>query len=215
MRKYIYYRSAFFYALLLVLFGFTFCTKKLTQAVKDENVPIDVAQTTLLVQKYEHEDPMVYDPYFASDTDSLKSKTGFTYAAEKIAAEEAPKKKEHPLIVETNAHLDEYNDKLAKTFKSYKYPYALVDGSKLESDSTYENKRKYRYVLMRKPVLHCYIDPRGETFLSYRYMYYFRDRLAENNYPEIQVFSPSPSKTAKAIINKMNNASHIQPAAGI
>lgn len=152
-----------------IFFGITSCSDTMYKAVKYENIPVDIGNTTLLVPKYEHEDPMVYDPvYVKGSGDSIRKVSPFKYSAGKMDTIKQAEKKEHPLIVETNKHLDEYNKNLEKTWKKYKYKYVLVEASKLDQMPNYDDKNTYKYILMRKPVLHCYENPDGTTLLSYR-----------------------------------------------
>ena len=176
-----------------------------------------MATTELLVQKFEYQDPKIYDSFTVINTDSLQKKTGFSFNANDNLSEkdkkeqekqekidEKTREKEHPLIVKTNANLDKYNRKLAKAMKVSKYPYRIVGKNEIDSSAELSDVDKFRYVLMRRPELHCYEDPRGVTQLSYRYVHQFYDRKTKTYFTDIEIFSPKPWKTAKAIMMSAN-----------
>jgi hypothetical protein len=189
--------------ILLALAGWS-CSHKISESVNYNNFPPDVTNYTLLVEKFEYRDPVVYDPFFDPSMDSTKKKAGFTYVSKVEGTEDAPTRTQHPLIVETNKHLDEYNEKLAKTFRKYNYKYELVTDSALKADPAYKANDKYHFILKHKPVVHCYEDPDHVTRLSYSYMYYFQDVRTGRLYPEVEVFGKSPFTAVKAIIHKIN-----------
>ncbi len=201
----------------LVLFVTSACTNRLSKVIKPSDLPADLATTGLLVQKFEYQDPKIYDSFAVINTDSLQARTGFKFEAEsdltdkeKKEAEREEKKmdqareKEHPLIVQTNKNLDEYNRKLEKAMRGSKYPYKIVGKEEINTNSDYADVDKYRYMLIRRPELHCYTDPSGVTQLSYRYVHQFYDRKTNTYFTDIEIFSPQPWKTTKAIVASAN-----------
>jgi ribosomal protein L31 len=187
----------------LILLG---CSRKPARSMAlYDHIPSEVQKTTLLVEKFTHKDPVIYDSFYSINTDSLKQKFKFKSTLdEKVKPIDKPvQQKEHPLIVKTNKNLDSYNKKLEKVMKKYNYPYEIIDTAKLDSGK-YNDLDKYRYVLYRKPVLHCFIDPEGVTRTSYRYTHYFHDRKTGQDFAPIEVFYPNPANSIKAIVQRIN-----------
>lgn len=183
--------------------GFASCNRNMQQAVKNEQIPVDLSKTTLLVQKFEYEDPMQANPFYVNKSDSLQKLTGITYTGPKTESDDEPRMIENPLIVETNKNLDMYNRKLEEVAAdAYKYQYKVVSDSQMKTDASLQDVNQYRYVLMYKPVLHCYEDPNNKTIVKYTYMYYFYDRQTGQRYSDIEVFSNKPWRTTKAILDK-------------
>ncbi|RYD82978.1 MAG: hypothetical protein EOP53_02185 [Sphingobacteriales bacterium] len=207
----------FLYIAFAILLVSTSCTRRLARAVKPSDLPADLASTNLLVQKFEYQDPKIYDSFTVINTDSLQKKTGFTFNAnedktdkdikadeKEVAKEDKNREKEHPLIVKTNANLDKYNKKLERSMKVSKYPYEIVGKNEIDSNQKYADVDKFRYVLMRRPELHCYEDPNRQTQLSYRYVHQFYDRKTKTYFTDIEIFSPKPWRTTKAIMMSAN-----------
>ncbi|MDQ3072859.1 MAG: hypothetical protein M3Q97_06325 [Bacteroidota bacterium] len=179
------------------------CTRNIANSIRYESIPIDLAKTTLLVEKFAYADPVLYDPFYANTDDSLLEISGFSFEpTEEVETSDRPRKKDHPLIKKTNENLEAYNMRLDKAMKQFPYQYRLVEPDSLKQDAEYSDVDIYRYVLKRKPVLHCFVNPNGDTQLSYRYVHYFYDRKIQKTYPYIQVFSPRPWKTVRAIMMK-------------
>jgi hypothetical protein len=201
------------FLVIIILFAFILpfgCAKKLSESITADTVPPEVDKTTILVVMFEKKDPMVYDPYYinVAKRDSLRKASIFTYPkdpADSLNTKNRPIKIEHPLIVETNKHLDSYNNRLKSTWKKYRYQYLIVNESETTPSAKYADVDKYRYVLIAKPVLLCYTNPDDNTILSYRYKFYFYDRKMKKELPEIDVFSSDPLKTNAAIIYKLNH----------
>jgi hypothetical protein len=194
-------------------FLFTACSRKAVHSMAlYDHIPSEVQKTTLLVEKFTRKDPALYDSFYTINTDSLKQKFKFSTDADvKVKPTELEvRPKEHPLIVKTNEHLDKYNKKLAQVMKKYDYPYEIVDTVGLDTADKYSDNTKFRYVLYRKPVLHCFIDPEGVTQTSYRYTHYFHDRLTGQDFAPIEVFYPNPANSVKAIVERINELSTSQ-----
>lgn len=200
------------FVLIACLFVFASCSRKAAHSMAlYDHIPSEVQKTTLLVENFTHQNPVIYDSFYSINTDSLKRKFKFKTDDDVQVKPVDPKMKtkEHPLIVKTNEHLDRYNRKLEKAMKKYDYPYEIVDTASLDS-SKYTDMDKYRYVLYRKPILHCFIDPEGVTRLSYRYTHYFHDRQTGQDYAPIEVFYPNPARSVKAIVKRINEMSTSQ-----
>ncbi|MGZ5242801.1 MAG: hypothetical protein ACXWEY_03245 [Bacteroidia bacterium] len=208
---------SFIYIGVLILLISASCTRRLSKVVKPSDLPPDMATTELLVQEFEYQDPKIYDSFAVINTDSLQATTGFKFEPEnnktdkeKKQDEEEEKKmdkarqKEHPLILKTNANLEEYNMKLEKAMKVSKYPYKIVKQAEIDSSQELSDLTKNRYVLERRPELHCYTDPNGTTQLSYRYVHQFYDRQTKKYFTDIEIFSTKPWRTAKAIMMAAN-----------
>lgn len=205
---------------------FSSCAGRMAQAIRPESIPSDVRNYTLMVENYQEKDPTVFSPFIAVNTDSLKEITKFKYAAEELENLNIPTEREHPLIIETNNNLEKYNKELEEIMaKNYHGDYVLVNDENIlavnhqlhkEDSITTEGGAiggmnelnadiaQFKYALVRKPVMHCYIDPKSVTQMSYRYLYYFQDIETGKTYPEIEVYSPDPNKTLKAIVYKIN-----------
>lgn len=196
MKKYIY--------ILCSLFIATACTRPMTKVVKEENLPADMENTVLLVEEFEYQDPMVDNPYYIDRADSLREATGIVYSSDVREVTEEPATIENPLIKETNENLEEYNSKLANALERYDDKALLLSKEEINM-SDYNDLTKYRYVLKRMPVVHCYEDPNGMGVFSYRYKHYFFDRLTGESLPAIEIYSPAPWRTTKAIVQKLND----------
>lgn len=207
----------FIYISIFILLVSASCTRRLSKVIKPSDLPPDLATTELLVREFEYQDPKIYDSFAVINTDSLQATTGFKFQPEneqtdkeKKEAEKEQKKideareKEHPLIVKTNANLEQYNKKLERAMKVSKYPYKIVSKAEIDSSAELSDLSKNRYVLERRPELHCYTDPNGVTQLSYRYVHRFYDRQTKKYFTDIEIFSPKPWKTAKAIMMSAN-----------
>lgn len=192
---------------------FTACSRKAAHSMAlYDHIPSEVQKTTLLVEKFTHKNPVIYDSFYSINTDSLKQKFKFKMAddVETKPVDPKMKTKEHPLIVKTNEHLDKYNRKLERAMKVYDYPYEIVDTTGMDTSARFNDLSKYRYVLYRKPVLHCFIDPDGVTRTSYRYTHFFHDRQTGQDFAPIEVFYPNPAKSVKAIAKRINEISTSQ-----
>lgn len=208
MRKYL-LRTTCLFCLLLVLGG---CVGAIRKSIKMTMLPpTNLKKTTLLVQKFEYQDPIVYDPYYAPGIDTLKAAQIFKQVGKievpegQEGAEEGPRIKEHPLIRETNLNLDKWNTQVERIMHDRYYaPSKLVTIEELNSQE-YEDRDMYRYILRRKPVLHCYVDPNKNTQISYKYLYFFEDRKTGKKLPEIQLYSEKPVKTTRAIFDRLED----------
>lgn len=191
---------------LTILSLLTGCSRRPTQVMAlYDHIPSEVQKTTLLVEKFTHKSPVIYDSFYNIDTDSLKQVFKFTADPDAVVkpVDKPVRSNEHPLIVKTNKNLDSYNKRLEKAMRKYDYPYEIIDTASLDS-GIYENLDKYRYVLYRRPVLHCFIDPEDRTRTSYRYTHYFHDRKTGQDFAPIEVFYPNPAKTVEAIVKRIN-----------
>jgi hypothetical protein len=198
--------------------------------IDPNSIPNNIQNSTVLVEEYQYKDPKSLNTFGTANVDSLKQATGFTYKADQLYTQDQPMQ-EHPLLVETNKHLNSYNKGLLKTMDYYKFPFTVVNDNNLvvmnyemqgadenggmiggENDATVATQAcnadlgQYQYALVRRPVPHCYIDPNNVAQESYRYEYYFQNLQTGETYPAIDVYAANPNKTLKAIIYKINKS---------
>jgi hypothetical protein len=193
---------------LIATFG---CSEKISESISAESLPPEIDKTVVLVTNFHYHDPMIYNPVYLKKQkqDSIKKLNIFSYTAAVDSGNpdvnNQPAKFEHPLIVQTNAHIEDYNKKLVSTWKKYKYKYVIVSQDSLESSPKFNDLSKYRYILIRKPEILCYINPDQTSILTYKYSYYFHDRLLKKDIPEIDLYTSDLWRTEKAVIYRMNH----------
>jgi hypothetical protein len=148
---------------LLFLIALT-CFSAITVRAQNSWIPKDVRTSTLLIEEFKYYDPN--NTLTGVDEDYEDMKDDF--------------------LENTNAKLEEYNQKLGSILKNYKYSYELAMLSKL--DERFADKQKYRYLLRREPYFGrkkvTNEGTQSKQDLSYcGYKYYFYDRVNNQSYP--------------------------------
>jgi len=167
--------------LLLSFIVFCFATGKHGSSVKGLQIPPGVQGTILLVENFEYQRPA--NP--GIDSTNYKNH-------------------DFPIMEKKYYSQREDNEKLAETFKKYKYKYILAEGSKFATSADLSDKTRFRFILKRKPESRYSIDKKGDTIYSDVYILYFNDRQTGTDYPGIEVNIKDYQKAMDTIIRKMN-----------
>ncbi len=179
------------------------CTgHRMTNNINAAALPADIGKYTLVVEEFQQLDPKTRAGERVVDT--FIEKSGFSYVSNTAANTPTDEKPlpDNPLIVETNQNLSAYNGKIASAFKKYEGSWMAAKREAIDGLDV----NQYRYVLKKKPAVHCYIDGEGNTSLvNYVYLYNFQDRKTGAMMPTIEIYATNPEKTMKAIVKRLND----------